>query len=67
VVYWLSKQHIKSANFNNGAITPNGRTVALTKTVVAENPILVNKVLTVGSKKVGYLVYNGFCRDMTYS
>jgi hypothetical protein len=27
--------------------------------VVAKNPILVNKVLTVGSKK-SYLVYNGF-------
>jgi hypothetical protein len=30
------------------------------KTTVAENPILVNKVLTVGSKKIGTW-YKWFC------
>lgn len=56
----LESSTFNLADYNGGAITPNGRAIALTKTVVAENPILVNKVLTVGSKKVGYLVYNGF-------
>jgi hypothetical protein len=28
------------------AITPNNKTVALTKTVLAENPILIRKVIT---------------------
>jgi hypothetical protein len=56
----LESSTFSLADYNNGAITPNGRSVALIKTVVAENPILVSKVLTVGSKKVGYLVYNGF-------
>jgi carboxyl-terminal processing protease len=48
------------ADISNGAIVPNGRTVALTKTVLDENPILVNTVITQGSKKIGYLMYNGF-------
>jgi len=48
------------ADYNGGAITPNGQSVALTKTVLAENPILVNSVLTEGDKKIGYLMYNGF-------
>ncbi|MBU0941399.1 MAG: peptidase S41 [Bacteroidetes bacterium] len=56
----LENSTLNLADYNSGAITPNGKTISLTKTVVAENPILVNKVLTVGSKKVGYLVYNGF-------
>jgi carboxyl-terminal processing protease len=48
------------ADYNGGAITPNGQSVSLTKTVLAENPILVNTVLTEGDKKIGYLMYNGF-------
>lgn len=48
------------ADYNGGAITPNGKSVALTKTVLDENPILVNKVIVSGSHKIGYLVYNGF-------
>ena len=56
----LESRTLSLANFDGGAITPNGRSVALTKTTVAENPILINKVLTVGSKKIGYLMYNGF-------
>jgi C-terminal processing protease CtpA/Prc len=56
----LENRTLNLANYNSGAITPNGRSVALTKTTVAENPILINKVLTVGAKKIGYLMYNGF-------
>lgn len=51
---------LNMADINGGAFTPNGKTVALTKTVLDENPILVNTVITSGSKKTGYLLYNGF-------
>ncbi len=48
------------ADYNGGNITPNGQSVALTKTNLAENPIHLNTVITQGEKKVGYLMYNGF-------
>jgi len=48
------------ADYDGGAITPNGQTVALTKTQLTENPVLVADVLEVGSHKVAYLAYNGF-------
>ena len=48
------------ADINGGAFTPNGKSVALTKTVLDENPILLNKVIVSGSHKIGYLMYNGF-------
>jgi carboxyl-terminal processing protease len=48
------------ADFDNGKITPNGKSVTLTKTVLAENPILVNNVIESGGHKIGYLMYNGF-------
>ncbi|SEA96459.1 C-terminal processing protease CtpA/Prc, contains a PDZ domain [Flavobacterium gillisiae] len=51
------------ADYNSGAITPNNKTVALTKTVLSENPILINKVITNGTHKIGYLLYNGFYAD----
>ncbi|MEY4038100.1 MAG: hypothetical protein RIR67_410, partial [Bacteroidota bacterium] len=51
---------LNMADIINGTITPNNKTVALTKTVLSENPILVNKVITVGTKKIGYMMYNGF-------
>jgi carboxyl-terminal processing protease len=48
------------ADYDNGNIKPNGQSVTLSKSVYSENPVLLKKVYTVGSKKVGYLVYNGF-------
>lgn len=48
------------ADYNNGAITPNGKSVSLTKTVLTENPILINKVIETSGHKIGYLMYNGF-------
>ena len=48
------------ANFDNGAISPNGQSVVLTKSVLSENPVYLNTVLNQGSKRIGYLVYNGF-------
>jgi C-terminal processing protease CtpA/Prc len=48
------------ADYNGTTIVANGKSVALTKTVLSENPILINKVITSGSHKIGYLMYNGF-------
>ncbi len=48
------------ADYNNGLITPNGISVDLTKTQLTENPILYSQIITLGSHKVAYLVYNGF-------
>ena len=48
------------ASFNSGTITPNGRSVSLTKTDLSENPVLMSTVINSGNQKVGYLVYNGF-------
>ncbi|WP_125723459.1 S41 family peptidase [Flavobacterium ustbae] len=48
------------ADFNENGYVLNGRSVALTKSVLEENPILINKVITSGSHKIGYLMYNGF-------
>nr|WP_315203411.1 S41 family peptidase [uncultured Flavobacterium sp.] len=48
------------ADYNNGAITPNAKSVNLTKTVLNENPILINKVIKNSGHTIGYLMYNGF-------
>lgn len=48
------------ADYNNGQITPNGKSVILTKTELSENPILINNVIETGGHKIGYLMYNGF-------
>ena len=48
------------AKYENNVFVPNGKSVALTKTALEENPILINKVIVSGSHKIGYLMYNGF-------
>jgi len=48
------------ADLNGDSITPNSKSVDLTKTVLTENPIFLNKVIEIGSHKIGYLMYNGF-------
>ena len=48
------------ADYDSGNFTPNGRSVTLTKTVLSENPVYINKVIESGSNKIGYLMYNGF-------
>ena len=48
------------ADFNNGAVTPNGQSVQLTKAVLSENPVYLNTVINQGNKRIGYLMYNGF-------
>ncbi len=46
---------------NNGTtFIANGKTVALIKTTLEENPIFMNKVISSGNHKIGYLMYNGF-------
>ncbi|MFA9191367.1 S41 family peptidase [Flavobacterium sp. FZUC8N2.13] len=45
---------------NNPVITPNGKSLALTKTNLAENPIFIKKIINSGQHKIGYLMYNGF-------
>jgi len=48
------------ANYDGGAFTPNEKNIALIKTVLDENPILINTVINSGGHKIGYLLYNGF-------
>lgn len=48
------------ATYDGTNITPNGKIVILTKTILDENPIFINKVIKSGSHKIGYLMYNGF-------
>ena len=54
---------LNMADYNGNTVTSNGKTVTLTKTTLTENPILIKNVITVGSKKIGYLMYNGFYAD----
>lgn len=54
---------LNMADYNGTSVSSNGKTVTLTKTTLTENPILVKNVITVGAKKIGYLMYNGFYAD----
>lgn len=56
----LDTYTLNMADFDNGAITPNGQSVTLTKSEYSENPVYFSNVYEMGDKKVGYLVYNGF-------
>lgn len=58
--YTLNFADLSYDGNNNPVITPNGKSLALTKTNLAENPIFIKKVITNGSHKIGYLMYNGF-------
>lgn len=51
------------ADYNDGNPTSNGNSIALIKTQLQENPIAISKVITEGSKKMGYLMYNQFARN----
>lgn len=51
---------VNFANYDGGAITPNGQSLSLTKTNLAENPILLSTVINQGARNIGYLMYNGF-------
>ncbi len=48
------------ATVNNQSIVDTDQTRSVTATVLQENPVFLDSIYTVGSKKVGYLVYNQF-------
>ena len=48
------------ADYNGTTVVANGKSIALTKTILSENPIFINKVIVSGTHKIGYLMYNGF-------
>ncbi len=48
------------ASFSGGTFPSNGIDIAFTKTEITENPVLINNIINVGSKKVAYLMYNSF-------
>ena len=48
------------ATFNGTTLTDTDKTASVTATTFQENPVFMDSVYTVGSKKVGYLVYNQF-------
>ena len=48
------------ADYDAGAINPNGESVSLTKSILSENPVYLHTVINAGSHKIGYLMYNGF-------
>ncbi|KQB43018.1 S41 family peptidase [Flavobacterium aquidurense] len=51
---------LNMVSYNGTGFESNGKTVSLVKTTLDENPIFINKVITSGSHKIGYLMYNGF-------
>lgn len=51
---------INFATYTNGVIIPTNQSLSLTKTNLAENPILLTRVITEGTHNIGYLMYNGF-------
>lgn len=48
------------ADYAGGSIVPNGESVSLTKSVLSENPVHLQTVITEGAHQIGYLMYNGF-------
>ncbi|UFH52334.1 S41 family peptidase [Spirosoma sp. KNUC1025] len=42
------------------SLVDTDKTISVTATTIQENPVFLDSVYTVGSKKVGYLVYNQF-------
>lgn len=51
---------LNMADLNSGNPISNGKTVSLTKSEYHENPVFITKTVTVGGKKIGYLMYNAF-------
>ncbi len=51
------------ASYDGSSFVLNGKSLSLTKTTLEENPILIHKVITSGSHKIGYLMYNGFYQE----
>lgn len=52
---------LNMGTIENNIISPSGEEVTLTKREnLQEDPILVNTVLNIGDKRIGYLMYNSF-------
>ncbi|RNL90701.1 carboxyl-terminal protease [Sinomicrobium pectinilyticum] len=51
---------LNMGDVENNTISPNGEEVTLTKHEYTEDPVYLYDVFTIGSHKIGYLVYNGF-------
>ena len=60
VTYTVNLANYSSNNSGFVTITPNGQSVTLTKTPLAENPILLSTVINQDTRNIGYLMYNGF-------
>ncbi|MVM35186.1 peptidase S41 [Spirosoma sp. HMF4905] len=48
------------ASISGSSLVDTDKTISVTATTFQENPVFLDSVYTVGSKKVGYLVYNQF-------
>lgn len=48
------------ASVSGSTLVDTDKTISVTATTFQENPVFLDSVYTVGSKKVGYLVYNQF-------
>jgi len=51
---------LNMATLSGGTFTPNGKSVALTKTALTENPVLIAKSFDISGQKIGYIMYNQF-------
>ena len=48
------------ADLTNGAFVLNGKKITATKADVTENTVAMSKIITKGTKKIGYLLYTGY-------
>lgn len=48
---------------SSAIVTTDGKTVTITETSIDANPVAYYKLFESGTKKIGYLVYNGFESD----
>ncbi len=51
------------AEIEDGEVVPNGETINLTAVTVQENPVLLDTVIEIEGRKIGYLVYTQFISD----
>lgn len=51
------------ADYNNGDPIRNGTIETISKVEVQENPIAISKVISTGTQKIGYLLYNQFASN----
>ncbi|OCB77872.1 S41 family peptidase [Flavobacterium crassostreae] len=58
----LAKENysINLATYQNGIIIPGTESIALTKTVLSEDPIFIHKIISKADHQIAYVMYNGF-------